>query len=170
MASYVFIDKVIGKDSPTATGTVKLWPLGLTAAAKDDTLGYGEFVYLQGSTNAAGALVQIRGGTAVVMSAALSASAYPLGVAAGALSGTGVYGWVQVRGLADNVKGTNADMAAGVPLYLHAGAGQLASAVVAGNRIQGAFLPASVGSALASVGSATVQLQYPIVAGLTASL
>ena len=168
MASYVFIDPVVGKDSPTATGTVKNWPLGLTAAAKDDTLGYGEFVYLQGSTNAAGALVQIQGGTAKVMSLALSASAYPLGVAPAALSGTNVYGWVQVRGQADYALGTNSAVAAGVPLYLHAGAGVIASVFTTGGRIQGMVAPVSYTSSQSL--SMTVQLQYPFVAGATGAL
>ena len=168
MSAYKFIDPVIGKDTPYATGTVQNWPLGQTAVAKDASLGFGEFVYLQGSTNASGALVQIQGGTGVVMSAALSASAFPLGVAGGAVSGTNVYFWAQVRGVCDFARGTNSAVAAGVPLYLHAGAGVIASAVAAGNRIQGAFAPVSYTSSQSN--SMTVQLQYPTVAGLTASL
>jgi hypothetical protein len=81
-----------------------------------------------------------------------------------------VYGWVQVQGIVTNAKGTNADVAAGVPMYLHAGAGQIASAVVAGNQIQGVFMYKSCGSALASVGSLSCQIEYPQIMGLSASL
>lgn len=178
--AYKFLDPKIGVvDAPTVTGTTPLWNLGQEAWAADNAVYgtasppvMGKFVYCvgAGTGGTAGALVQYAGHTASVMSAALSASRLPLGFAAGALTGTNVYGWVQVEGVVTNAKGTNADVAAGVPMYLHAGAGQIASAVVAGNQIQGVFMYKSCGSALASVGSLTCQIQNPQIMGLSASL
>lgn len=177
--AYKFLDPKIGLlDAPTVTGTTPLWNLGQEAWAADVALGtagpknVGKFVYCVGAGTGAtaGAFVQFAGHTASVMSAANSASRLPLGFAAGALTASNVYGWVQVEGIVTNAKGTNADVAAGVPMYLHAGAGQIASAVVAGNQIQGIFMYKSCGSALASVGSLSCQIQYPQIMGLSASL
>lgn len=176
--AYIFLDSKIGTlDTPAATGTARLWPLGMEADAQDSVLGasaapnLGRFVYCQGSASGgfAGALVQFAGYTASAMSAANSASRLPLGFAAGALTATNVYGWVQVKGIVSNALGTNADMAAGIPVYLHAGAGQICSVTSLGNFLQGAFMYKSCGSALASVGSVSIQIDYPKIPGLTAS-
>ena len=178
--AYKFLDPKIGLlDAPSVTGTTPLWRLGQEAIAADAAvLGtaappcVGKFVYCvgAGTGGTAGAFVQFAGFSASVMSAANSASRLPLGFAAGALTASNVYGWVQVGGIVTNAKGTNADVAAGVPMYLHAGAGQIASAVVAGNQIQGVFMYKSCGSALASVGSLSCQIDYPQIMGLSASL
>lgn len=178
--AYKFLDPKIGLlDAPSVTGTTPLWNLGQKALAADASpLGtayppaVGEFIYCVGvaSGGTAGAFVQFAGFSASVMSAANSASRLPLGFAAGPLTATNVYGWVQVHGIVTNAKATNADIAAGVPMYLHAGAGQVASAVVAGNQIQGLYAYKSIGSALASVGSASFQINYPQIMGLSASL
>ena len=178
MANYVIVDPFIGAPSPVSlTDTVQKFPLGLVARAVDmntgtANVGGGEFVYCVGAATGgtAGAFVQYAGYTASVMSAANSASRLPCGFAAGALTATNAYGWVQIRGIVDNAKGTNADIAAGVPLYLHAGAGQIASAVVAGNQIQGVFAYKSCTGTLASAGALSVQVEYPQIMGLSASL
>jgi hypothetical protein len=178
--AYKFLDPKIGLlDAPSVTGTTPLWNLGQKALAADGVvLGtaspptVGEFVYCVGSASGgtAGAFVQFAGYTASVMSAANSASRLPLGFAAGPLTATNVFGWVQVAGIVTNAKGTNADIAAGVPMYLHAGAGQIASAVVAGNQILGVYAYKSCTATLASVGSLSVQVDYPKIMGLSASL
>lgn len=178
MANYKIVDPFIGAPGPvTVTGTTQLFPLGLEVRAVDQNtgtanVGAGNFVYCVGAGTGAtaGAFVQFAGYTASVMSAANSASRLPLGFAAGALTGTNVYGWVQIQGIVENAKGTNADIAAGVPMYLHAGAGQIASAVVNGNQIQGVYAYKSCTAALASVGSLSVQIDHPAIMGLSASL
>lgn len=177
--AYKFLDPKIGLlDAPSVTGTTPLWNLGQMALAADAAvLGtavpptIGEFIYCKGvaSGGTAGAFVQYAGYSASVMSAANSASRLPLGFAAGPLTATNVYGWVQVLGIVTNALATNADMAAGIPLYVHAGAGQICSVTSLGNFIQGAYMYKSCGSALASVGSVSVQINYPQIAGLTAS-
>ena len=71
-SNFIFLDHNIGLDSPVSTGTVQLWPLGLSAQAKHDTYGVGEFVYVQGSTNAAGMPVILQGGTAKALATAVN--------------------------------------------------------------------------------------------------
>lgn len=167
MASYVFIDRTIGKDSPTATGTVKLWPLGLTAGAKDDTLGYAEFVYVQGSTNAAGMPVLLQGGTAKALATAVNnGSAGPVGLAPSALTGTGAYGWVQVRGIADYAVAAVA-LGVGNQMLVPVNATSGISTAAAGSvavalRIQNIY---PVSSASASTTAGVLALNYPFYPG-----
>lgn len=163
------------------TATVQQFPIGYTALAEDrqtgagvsgrsNGLGIGEFVYCQGNNvTALGQFVHINNNSALVLAAANSASFFPVGLAAGNLSATNVFGWVQIAGLADYAKGTNSAIAAGVPLYVAAGtAGFLVTNVVAGNHVQGVVAPASYTSSQSN--SLTVQLFRPFLAGLTASL
>lgn len=167
ISNYVFLDHNIGLDSPAATGTDKLWPLGLTAQARHDTYGVNEFVYVQGSTNAAGMPVILQGGVAKALATAVNnGSAAPAGIAAAAMTNTNVYGWVQVRGVADYAV---AAVALGVgnqmlvPVNATSGISTAAagSAVVA-LRIQG-ITPVS--SASASTTAGVLALQYPFYPG-----
>jgi hypothetical protein len=170
MANFKFIDPKIGQDNVTATGTVKLWPLGMTAVAVDpqtnsthSALGVGEFVYAAGGTNiAAGKLVMWMPTDFVSIAAsASSASMGAMGLAAGAISNTNVYGWVQVRGMADNAF-CQAAIAAGVGLKL-AAAGSV-SAMTGTADIHQVFGLANASSAsAANIG--TVRLLYPFYAG-----
>ena len=177
MATYKFIDQNIGKDAPTATGTVQIWPLGMTAAAvamqtgsADPYVGFGEFVYVKGGGTGctAGALVNYPGFTASVHSAALSASRLSLAFAAGAVSATNVYGWLQVKGIVTNACGTNSDIAAGIPLYLESIAGRIGSVSSLGNQLQGVYAYSSSPTASNSVSLLRVQIDYPKNVGLTA--
>ena len=165
--AYTFLDQVIGVDAPTVTGTDRLWHLGQEAAAADSALGMAKFVYVKGSNAGQGALCAYGGFTASVMSAALSDSHLPLGIAAGNLSSTNRYGWVQVEGIVSNAWGTNHDIAAGKPLYLHAVAGKMGSAVVTGNFIAGAYAHVSGSSDSNAASSLSVQIRYPYVPGST---
>lgn len=170
-----------GNAAMSLTATVQQFPTGYLALAEDrqtgalqsgrsNGLGVGEFVYCQGSNvTAIGQFVHISNNSAVLLAAGNSASFFPAGLAAGNLSASNVFGWVQVAGLADYAKGTNSAIAAGVPLYIAAGtAGFLVTNVVAGNHVQGVVAPASYTSSQSN--SLTVQLFNPFVAGLTASL
>jgi hypothetical protein len=176
--AYVFLDPKIGTlDTPAQTGTERRWPLGLEADAQDYSFGassapnFGRFVYCQGvaTGGTAGALVQYAGYSASVMSAANSASRLPLGFAAGPLTATNVYGWVQVKGIVTNAYGTNESFAAGIPLYLNATAGQICSVTSLGNHLQGVFVYKSLASTAVNGSSAYVQIDYPRIPGLTAS-
>lgn len=176
--AYIFLDPKIGTlDTPAQTGTERRWPLGLEADAMDYPFGassapaLGKFVYCQGvaTGGTAGALVQYAGFSASVMSAANSASRLPMGFAAGPLTGTAVYGWVQVAGIVTNAYGTNESFAAGIPLYLNATAGQICSVTSLGNHLQGVCVYKSLASTQVNGSSAYLQIHYPHIAGLTAS-
>jgi hypothetical protein len=125
----------------------------------------GEFVYCRGSNVAsAGQFVNIQNGSAVLAASANSSRALPVGVAAGALTATNVYGWVQVRGRCDYARCTNHSFAADIPLYLGTTAGFLGSVYLAGGQVFGAVAPASLHSSL-SAGSMTFILDRPFQPG-----
>lgn len=174
-AIFMIIDPIAGNPTPvTQTDTVAKFPLGVIARAKDfqtasTNLGAGMFQYCYGSdVTSAGYFVQIQGNQAVLASAALSASKFPHGVAAGTLSATNVYGWVQVQGMADYCRGTNSAQVVGVPMYLTNSAGILVSNVVTGNQVAN-VVATSAFAAAASAGSFVYQLNFPHVPGRTAS-
>lgn len=170
------------------TDTAARFPLGAvvraayhgTATGTVSNLGGGAvFQYCQGSdVTTAGQFVQIQGNSAVLAAAAAGASYFPIGVAAGALSTTSVYGWVQIHGICDYVLTTNEDHSAGRPLYINAGtAGLVQSTPVAGQNIEGAVnLVAFSSSGGTGTGTdllysnLTVQLRFPHVVGTTDSV
>lgn len=180
MATFKIVDPIIGAPLPvTQTSTSQLFPLGVQVKAQDQgtgsaALGAGVFQYCVGSSTASavssiGQFVQIKGNTAGVLLEANSASKFPVGLAAGNLSNTNVYGWVQVQGMADYARGTNSSIAAGAPLYCHSDyPGILVTNVSAGHQVYGAVLPVSYTSSQSA--SLTVQLNYPGILGLSASL
>lgn len=181
MSDFKIADPRIGVPQPvSATSTYATnelpFPLGMSARGIDQgsgtaaPLGAGVFVYARGSNVASrGQFVHLQGNSAVLLAAANSASKFPVGVAAGVLSATNVYGWVQVQGLCDYARGTNSSIAAGIPLYIAAGtAGYLLTNNVAGNMVLGVVAPNSYTSSQSQ--SLTVQLNYPRVVGLTASI
>jgi hypothetical protein len=149
MSDYKIADPFIGAPSPVSLAdTVQKWPVGLEVRAVDmatasNQLGGAVFVYCQGSNvSSAGQWVNIVNGSAVLMAAANSGSGYPVGVAAGTLSATSNYGWVQIAGVCDYAKGTsgatNLALTAGSGAFIVAGtAGFIQGVSIAGNRILG---------------------------------
>jgi len=128
------------------TASVAAVPVGFCADGYHSALGRGEFVYAENSNVASrGQFVHVHNGSAVLAASGASASAMPIGVVAAGwtTTGTGQYGWVQMKGNVDYARGTNASIAAGVPLYLCSVAGNLMAASVAGNRVQGVVCPVS---------------------------
>lgn len=179
MSDYYIVNPILGNPGPvTRTDSSPQFPIGLEvdavnrSAATSGGGAAGRFVYARGSNVASvGAFCHIMNGSAVMLAVANSASAYPIGVAAGLLSATSVYGWVQVQGRVDYARGTNVSNAAGVQRYICAGtAGIVVSDVVAGNRIQGIAVPADQTATAAVSASGIYDLNRPFVAGLTASL
>ena len=182
MSKFIMVEPQAGAPGAMSdTGTDQLWELGYIARAEDKssggTSGYcgaGEFMYMAGSNvTAIGQFVQVKespgGNTALLLAAANSASKFPVGVAAGNLSATSVFGWVQIEGLCDYARGTNSSIAAGQPLYICAGtAGLLVTNVVNGNQVVGVVAPVSYTSSQSA--ALTVQLARPFVLGLTASV
>lgn len=133
----------------------------------------GKAVFVRGataSTAAAGNFVHIQNGSAFQLAAANSASALQIGVVPVALSATNVYGWAQIQGRVDYAAHTNTGVTAGVPQYICAGtAGIILSNAVAGNRIQGVYVPYNQTNTATNV-SYVYDLNRPFVAGLTAAL
>jgi hypothetical protein len=178
-AQFVVIDPFLGVPTPVSqTLTTRLFDLGQTVRAADKNTtgsafycGAAEFVYCQGSNVASrGQFCHIVSNSAVLLASANSASFYPIGLAAGALSATNVFGWVQIAGLADYATVSNTDVAANIRVAYGSTAGQVGSVTALGSRIQGINIPVSYGSARsASAPNLTVQLQRPFQIGITAS-
>lgn len=177
MSKFMVVDPFIGNPTPvSATATSAQFPIGLIARAEDKLTGAsslyrgcGEFIYAQGSNvTVIGQFVMVSNGSAVLLASANSGSAFPIGVAAGNLSASNVFGWVQVQGICDYAQGTNSSIAAGAPLYYAATAGIVNSVSALGSRIQGVVAPNSYTSSQSA--SLTVQLFRPFNAGLTALL
>jgi hypothetical protein len=177
MSKYMIIDPVIGAPSPvSATATSQQWQLGYLAQGFDVAtgkssvnVGCGMFIYAIGSNIASlGQFVMLSNSSAVLLASANSASYFPVGVAAGNLSASNVFGWVQVAGICDYaVGGTNSSIGAGAPLYLAGTSGILITNVALGSHVAGVVAPVSFTSSQLS--SFTVQLYNPFIPGLTAS-
>lgn len=177
MSKFMVVDPFIGNPTPVSnTASVAQFPIGLIARAEDKLtgksslyVGAGEFIYCQGSNVAsAGQFVMVSNGSAVLLNSANSASAFPIGVAAGVLGASSVFGWVQIQGVCDYAQGSASSIAAGVPLYLAGTAGYVNSVAGLGSRVQGVVAPNSYTSSQSA--SLTVQLFRPFVAGNTAAL
>jgi hypothetical protein len=118
MSDFKIIHAQLGAVPVSSTGTVQQLPLGYVAQAQDlqsgsGAMGCGRFVYVVGvASNASspirGDLCLIKGNTVQKAGMASSGSYFPVGIAAGSISGTNVYGWVQVRGLCDYANMENA--------------------------------------------------------------
>jgi hypothetical protein len=179
MSSYVIADPTVGFTPASATGTVQVAPLGYYARAVDNASvgtsvnrGAGQFVYCRGSNvTAIGQFVHISGGASGGVSAVLLASAnstvfWPIGVAAGNLSATNVFGWVQVQGLCDYATASNTAVAANAYIALGSTAGQVGTVTALGSRINGIAIPVAFTSSQTSL---TCYLDFPKIIGVTAS-
>jgi len=181
MSNYVIADPVVGAGMPasntgtwaTSAGVYPPVPFGYEVRAQDKqtgsaNVGAGVFVMAQGSNVASvGQLVHLINNSAVLLDSANSASFYPIGLAAGAMTATNVWGWVQVVGVADYVRMTNTSGAAGIRVCLGSTAGQFGTVTALGSRIQGLILPNSFTSSASA--SITMQINRPFVIGVTAS-
>jgi hypothetical protein len=136
------------------------------AAATSGGAAAGRFVYCRGSNMAsAGQFVNIVNGSAVVLASGNSASAYPVGVGAGNLTATNVYGWVMVQGRCDFARGPNTVPASGVHAYMCATDGYVLSAAN-NNRIFGIKgVPGQTNTVASSAGSYIYDLNRPFAPG-----
>lgn len=179
MSSYIIADPLIAGGVASATGTSQLAPLGYRARALDNATGgtsvnhgAAEFVYCRGSNvTAIGQFVHVSGGASGGVSAVLLASGnstvfWPIGVAAGNISATNVFGWVQVWGVCDYATASNTSVAANAYIALGSTAGQVGSVTALGSRINGIAVPVSFTSSQTSL---TVFLDNPKIIGVTAS-
>lgn len=171
-ATYVINDPGVGQLNITITGTQQLLPVGYVARGYDSAtgsagMGAGSFVYAQGSNvTAAGQFVHVSNGSAVLLASADSTCWWPIGLAAGNLSATSVFGWVQLYGKADYALHTNVSVAANAYIAFGSTAGQVGSVTALGSRINGIAIPNSFTSSQTSM---TVWLDFPKAIGITAS-
>lgn len=180
MASSYVVDTPIGAVPVSVTETSQRFDLGIEVRAVDrqtgktsQNAGAGVFVYARGSNvTAAGQFVHLSqsvgagGQSAVLLASANSTCWWPIGVAAGNLSATNVFGWVQVVGLCDYALVSNTSVAANAYIALGSTAGQVGSVTALGSRIAGIAVPNSFTSSQTSL---TVLLNRPMLIGLTAS-
>lgn len=176
MSNFIAVDNNIGSPTPVSnTNSVQQFPLGKEincvdwgSGATSALMGGAKFVYCQGSNVASiGQFVHISNGSAVLLASANSTVGLRVGVAAGVLSASNAFGWVQVEGKGDYGRGTNSSIAAGQPLYLAGTSGILISASAAGSRVDGIVCPVSYTSSQSA--ALTFQI-YPaaFVRGVTA--
>jgi hypothetical protein len=120
-ANFKIVDPGIGNQPVTLTQTVKQFPLGLevqaidmatgSAATGSGNLGCARFVYCVGSAASGasrGDLVFRFGNSIQKAGPASTATMADLGIAAGDVSNSNVYGWVQIGGICDYAKMENA--------------------------------------------------------------
>lgn len=171
-ATYVVLDPIIGQLAATATGTTPLAKVGGYYRGFDNgsgttNMGAGQFVYARGSNvTAAGQFVHVSNGSAVLLASGNSNAWWPIGVAAGNLSATNVFGWVQVQGLCDYALVSNTSIATSAYICFGSTAGQVGSVTALGSRIAGIGIPTSFTSSQTSV---TCYLDFPKAIGLTGS-
>jgi hypothetical protein len=178
MSNYFLVSPFVSPGPVTATHTAPQAAIGLEVDAIDKNAatsggaGAGRFVYARGSNVAsAGQFVHLVNGSAVLLASANSASAYPIGVAAAALTATNVYGWVMVQGRCDFARGTNSAPTSNVPCYFAGTAGIVVTNAGVGSRIMGVVgVPGQTNTAISSAGSYQYDLNRPFCAGVTAGL
>jgi hypothetical protein len=155
MSDYKIVEPQMGAPSPTSlTATTQQWPLGYIAKGEDFAtgsarVGDGLFQYVVGDTAgpalSRGQAVLMRGNSALLAGTVNRLSNLPLGIAAGPVSASNVYGWVQVQGFCDYARGTNANTSVGATAFVGSTTGQLASTQGAvGARIWGLHFPIQV--------------------------
>jgi hypothetical protein len=180
MSDFKIVEPQLGLPSPaSATGTTALWDLGYVAKGEDFVSGISTgaaytsvarigdalFQYCVGDTAAPpqsrGQLVMLRGNSAVLAGTVRQASNFPIGIAAGALSASNVYGWVQIQGACDYGRAHSAgNVAAGASAFVASTAGWYATTQgAAGARIWGLGFPVSADVTQSLSG--TVYLQFP---------
>lgn len=178
MSDFYIVDPFIGAPTPvTVTASTPKWPLGLECRAVDrdaaSSLGgqAGVFVYARGSNMAsAGQFVHLHNGSAVLLASGNSAWPNPIGVGAGNLSATNVYGWVQIQGRCDYARGTNTAPVSNVPTYFGATAGNVQSNVTTGLIIFGIVGCADVTATSAGAAGGYVYHLYRPFARLASAL
>ncbi len=170
MSDYKIVDPAVGAPSPVSlTATTRQWPLGFIGQAEDFATGTARvgqalFQYCVGDTagqpQSAGQLVFLRGNSAMLAGTVNRLSNFPAGIAAGPISASNVYGWVQVQGLCDYARCSNHDIAVGASAFIASTTGLLATAQGAtGAGLYGVHFPISATSTQSL--SVTCYLNFP---------
>lgn len=131
--AYIPTEKLTGQPLSDVS-TVQMHPLGTTIKAIDPAGGgpEGEFVYVKGvAACALGSLVKLESDGSISLSGARTKGR--VGVAMSVLDAATKFGWVQIKGRAVvKYTGATADKA---QAFLHATAGTVSNAAVAGDAV-----------------------------------
>lgn len=172
MSAYKFINPLMGVPQPGDTGTFGTqpgsgapFPFGLIQEAVDPTLGYAEFMFVKGGAASAPA----RGDACLIVNNAVqqivsgnTASQGQVGIAAGAISASNVWGWAQVYGVCDYAKlGTQGTGAVGLPLCIGTTAGRLQTTASVSTGFWINAVKVGNYSTTANSDAATIQLAWP---------
>jgi hypothetical protein len=158
MSTFLPYDEKIGAQPIATVDTVQMHPLGARRKARDATLGECEFVYVKGVAAAAAGLLATyipSTGTTVLT---LARAKGLVGVFMAAVT-AGLFGWLQIKGLAEIQ--VNGAVVAGSTVYVTATAGKVDDAVVAGDIVYGANFATADGTPVANW--ARVSLAEPFV-------
>lgn len=190
MANFVFVDPIMGVVPMTATATSRQFELGFQVKARDVGAlpgtgtaqsvsvnsawnGAGIFQYVKGFSvsqpQSQGQLVALVAGSAALAQSGNTGTLYqgPYGIAAGAISASTVYGWVQVQGYCDYARGhTAGDFALGAKVHIGTTAGALQSTAGATGYLVQNINFASAGSSVGNSTNQTVFLQFPFFYGV----
>lgn len=157
MSTFLPIDQVIGAMPITDANATQQHNLGKRMKAYDATLGLCEFVYVKGVASAAAGLLAtyIPGTGTTALTVARSKGL--VGVFMAALT-AGLFGWLQIKGLAEIQ--TNGAVVAGSTVYLTAGSGKVDDAVVAGDIVYGANFATADGTPVANWARVSIAEPY----------
>lgn len=160
--TWRFVESEIGIQPMTTTSTTQLHPLGKIVRAKDETLGMGEFIYLQGiASTIVGSVVTYSAAFVTALAAVGGNKAQPVAIAMSA-NVASQYGWYQISGNATVAKACTVSLAAGAAVGVLT-AGFIAATGTA-KEVQGALV-AAVASATAGRTTVTVMLDRPHMQG-----
>lgn len=156
--TFIITDVRAGSQPIAENSTTKRHPLGTIVRAFDETLGEGEFIYLQGiGSTVVGSIVNYDDNFLTALdTAAVSGPSRPLAVAMSACVAN-EYGWYQISGLAVARKADTVSFADGAGLGSGSG---LAVAVATGTVIQGAVVR-TVASAKTGVVTVPIAINRP---------
>lgn len=158
MATWFPISERIGAIAILNADTTQMHPFGYRTRAYDATLGECEFVYVKGvATAIAGMVATFLPYTGVTV-LPVARSKGLVGVFMAALNATTLFGWLQVRGVAE--VSVNGAVVAGATVYLTATAGKVDDAVVAGDIVYGANFATADGTPAANFARVAIDEPY----------
>lgn len=165
--AYTPVPNELGIQPIANISTTQNHPLGFKVGAYDPTLGYGEFIYLNGvGSTAVGSLVtfnQLTGATTLAPNTANLAQ--PVAVSMAANTSATSFSWYQVYGAAVITK-TAVKISPSSKLYLSATAGSVFATQTSGKQLQG-VVTINAATVLSATGTITAQISYPDLQGQT---
>lgn len=162
MADWVFQDDRLGLQPIADTSTVQNHPLGTITRAKHETLGAGEFIYLQGiGSTVVGSVVSYTINWLTALAAVGTGIPRSIAIAMSA-NVASQYGWYQISGLATAKKAVGTSLAAAAPVGINTIG--LVSATASLTEVYGAVV-AVVASAKSDVSTVRLMINRPTMQG-----